>query len=557
MAVGATLLGCEKAQEPAAHLPPRPMTAARVEVPAPESSTPVVGLPISTAQECGERTSISDATGKRPGTIQRLFRVVLSPSIAFGQGRTKIAKSNSDVHLQMLNGHRYDFQAVGEFIALKSESGSLEIQVRHQPYANSKWVSVSTAVAMNVAGDQVAVYSGQPVPLRVNHQPVVLKEPVLNLRKGGEIQRQGNGFVVIWPSKTQARVLFGSYLDYVVTVCPSEQGRMAGLLGDPNADPEKGLTTQNGTAVQLAGLSRAEAYKQLHRTFGDSWRISQRESLFGYDKGQSTQTFTDLNFPYEFDPAMRLTDAQRQDAKAVCRKAGISDPAALADCILDVGITGDRAFADNNALVERMYGGRGCTLVGIHSVGVSPAEFGDMGSRGAKMVWSPLSNLLLYGETADVAVAKAAGVLIRLAPDWSPSGSKSALGEFKVADLWNRTWLNGLFSNRELVEMVTRNPAQALGWGAVTGQVTPGFLGDVLVVDRVDADPYRNLILATEANVQLVVIRGEPLYGDESLMRRVKRHRESVNGASKLVRHYEELSERGAPSKITGPGETR
>lgn len=352
--IAGTLLGCEKAQEPVAHLPAGPTTAARIEVPS-AGSAPVAVLPISTAEACGEGSSISDATGQGGRSIPHLLRVVLSPSMAFAQGRTKIGKSNGDVHLQMLNGHRYDFQAVGEFIALKSESGSLEIQVRHQPYANSKWVSVATAVAMNVAGDQVGVYSGQPIPFRVNHQPVVLKEPVLKLRQGGRIERQGNGFVVIWPSKTQVRVLFGSYLDYIVTLCPSEQGRMAGLLGNPNADPEKGLTARDGASVQLAGLTREAAYKQLYRTFGDSWRIGQKGSLFDYEKGQSTQTFTDLNFPYEFDPAIRLTDAQRRDAEGICRKAGISDAAALADCILDVGITGDRAFADNNALVETMY----------------------------------------------------------------------------------------------------------------------------------------------------------------------------------------------------------
>jgi 5-methylthioadenosine/S-adenosylhomocysteine deaminase len=184
-------------------------------------------------------------------------------------------------------------------------------------------------------------------------------------------------------------------------------------------------------------------------------------------------------------------------------------------------------------------------LVGIHSLGVAPEEFREMGTVEAKMVWSPLSNLLLYGETADVKAAKEAGVLISLAPDWSPSGSKSILGELKVAELLNRTRLDRLFSERELVEMVTRNPAIALGWGAVAGQVTPGFLGDVLVVDRLDESPYRSLIRATEAHVQLVVIRGEPLYGDATVMRRLKTYQETLSGgATKLTRQYELLRPR-------------
>jgi hypothetical protein len=35
-------------------------------------------------------------------------------------------------------------------------------------------------------------------------------------------------------------------------------------------------------------------------------------------------------------------------------------------------------------------------------------------------------------------------MLISLAPDWSPSGSKSVLGELKIADVVNRTQLNAL-----------------------------------------------------------------------------------------------------------------
>jgi 5-methylthioadenosine/S-adenosylhomocysteine deaminase len=184
-------------------------------------------------------------------------------------------------------------------------------------------------------------------------------------------------------------------------------------------------------------------------------------------------------------------------------------------------------------------------LVGIHSVGVKAEDLREMGSIRAKMVWSPLSNLLLYGETADVKTAKSAGVLISLAPDWSPTGSKSILGELKVADVLNRTRLDRLFSDRELVAMVTRNPARALGWSAVAGQIAENFIGDVVVVDRLDSDPYRSLIRATETHVKLVVIRGEPLYGDVAAMRSVKTYRVPLSdGGTKLTRQYELLSPR-------------
>jgi hypothetical protein len=48
----------------------------------------------------------------------------------------------------------------------------------------------------------------------------------------------------------------------------------------------------------------------------------------------------------------------------------------------------------------------------------------------------------------------------------APSGTKSLLGELKVADLYNRSALGGLFSDLDLCRMVTSNPADALVGGA-------------------------------------------------------------------------------------------
>ena len=164
----------------------------------------------------------------------------------------------------------------------------------------------------------------------------------------------------------------------------------------------------------------------------------------------------------------------------------------------------------------------GPELIAIHGVGLTVPQLQEMASVGAKLVWSPLSNFMLYGQTANVEAAKRAGLSISLAPDWAPSGSKSSLGELKVADLVNKHALKGLFSDRDLVEMVTRKPADAMGWGLRLGQITEGYLADVLVVDDRHADPYRNFINTIEDNIQLVAVRGEPLYGDSALLKAVR-----------------------------------
>ncbi|MFZ2309134.1 MAG: amidohydrolase family protein [Rhodoferax sp.] len=170
----------------------------------------------------------------------------------------------------------------------------------------------------------------------------------------------------------------------------------------------------------------------------------------------------------------------------------------------------------------------GPELIAIHGVGLTEPQLQEMAAVGAKLVWSPLSNFMLYGKTANVEAARRAGLSISLAPDWAPSGSKSSLGELKVADLVNQHALHGLFSDRDLVEMVTRKPADAMGWGQRLGQITEGYLADVLVLDDRHADPYRNLINAIEDHIQLVAVRGEPLYGDASLLTQARGSAEGV-----------------------------
>ena len=161
-------------------------------------------------------------------------------------------------------------------------------------------------------------------------------------------------------------------------------------------------------------------------------------------------------------------------------------------------------------------------LVLIHGVALGQQEFTQMANVGATLVWSPLSNLLLYGQTADVAAAKAAGVHITLAPDWAPSGSKSPLHELKVADLWDDEMLGDIFTDYEMVEMVTSGAALATNWQNEVGTLEAGKAADLVVIDNIHANPYRNLINAIDPDVRLTVVGGLAVYGDEDLMAGLK-----------------------------------
>ncbi len=154
-------------------------------------------------------------------------------------------------------------------------------------------------------------------------------------------------------------------------------------------------------------------------------------------------------------------------------------------------------------------------LVAIHAMAFNRSDFAEMAAVDAKMVWSPTSNLLYYGTTADVQAAWEEGVTVALAPDWAPGGAKNVLGELKTADQWNKGKLGNFFSDYNLVEMVTTNAAEACGWENLVGKIKAGFHADLLVLNEFNGtySPYRTLIEAIDFDVKLVIVEGNPLYG--------------------------------------------
>jgi 5-methylthioadenosine/S-adenosylhomocysteine deaminase len=158
-------------------------------------------------------------------------------------------------------------------------------------------------------------------------------------------------------------------------------------------------------------------------------------------------------------------------------------------------------------------------LAGIHAAALTTDDMQIYGANGGSMIWSPLSNLLLYGGTANVVAAKAHGVRIGLGSDWSPSGSKNLLGELKVAKIFSDKG-GGIFSSEEIVGMATCSGAQILKWDSVLGSLEDGKRADLVVVDGVTGDPYDHLIEAKEGDVSLVTVNGVPRFGTTALARR-------------------------------------
>ena len=169
-------------------------------------------------------------------------------------------------------------------------------------------------------------------------------------------------------------------------------------------------------------------------------------------------------------------------------------------------------------------------IVIVHGTALTQQEFSLLGEAGGSLAWSPTSNLLLYGQTTNIASAKEEGVNIMIGPDWGPSGSKSSMHELKTADWWNRNVLENTFTDFELVQAISTNIVDAIGWSDYTGRIKVGLAADLVVLDTFEQDPYRNVILATDPDVRLVTVGGLPVYGDVDIMNAMTDEPEIIHG---------------------------
>jgi cytosine/adenosine deaminase-related metal-dependent hydrolase len=154
----------------------------------------------------------------------------------------------------------------------------------------------------------------------------------------------------------------------------------------------------------------------------------------------------------------------------------------------------------------------------VHGAALNPGDFRDMARTGTALVWSPRSNLSLYGDTARVTEAARAGVLIALGSDWLPSGSMNLLRELACADSFNREYLDRFFDDRSLWLMVTENAARVNQMSDVIGSLAPGRVADIAIFDGSVHRDHRAVIDAAPSDVTLVLRGGKPLFGDQPVV---------------------------------------
>lgn len=255
------------------------------------------------------------------------------------------ARSTGDPHLTTMDGLYYNFQGYGEFIAVKSTTDNFEIQTRQVDVYNTNTVTLNTAIAVKTGSDVICAMVN-PLRLYLNNNKLPSNFGTLTLTDGSTLFSKGTDIKI---STSQGdiiliRWLSSAYLlDYMITLSNSRKGNIKGIFGNFDGNRTNDLMLSNGEAISA---------NSLYPKFADSWRVTQANSLFLYDSGRSTLTYTDRNFPR----ALPILNAQQEAwAKGICSAAGIKDEPYYSECVFDVALTNDPALAKSSFWIQAYF----------------------------------------------------------------------------------------------------------------------------------------------------------------------------------------------------------
>ena len=167
----------------------------------------------------------------------------------------------------------------------------------------------------------------------------------------------------------------------------------------------------------------------------------------------------------------------------------------------------------------------------VHGCGIdvrNPQHLQFLTDRKVSIVWSPVSNFLLYGDTLEAEALIQAGVNVALGSDWSPSGSKHVWEEAKFA----RFYLNAIgskISDADVFRMVTTSAARCLGLQR-HGRIEEGAPADLFILrSPIESDNALEIFFSTDdRDVVGTMVGGVPMYGDESFLTACKIEHQSL-----------------------------
>lgn len=262
------------------------------------------------------------------------------------------ADCNADPHLRTIDGSSYNFQGAGEYILATAQTGEpFMLQARFEPVSSCRTnveacqnVTLATAMATKIGGKRVGVYLNRDPSLWIGGTGVERpsEADLSSLPEGARIhQMKENQFRLGWPSGEVVTVeVREQHLDIHGTFPVARSGQIAGLWGYFNNVPPDDFVTREGRQLQKP-LDR----DTLYRDFGNSWRIRPDESLFDYQSGKNTRSYTQPSFPQQQASIDDLPENLRKQGEQAC-----SDVEQQPDrrwCILDVACMCDPEVAES------------------------------------------------------------------------------------------------------------------------------------------------------------------------------------------------------------------
>jgi len=291
-------------------------------------------------------------------------------------------------------------------------------------------------------------------------------------------------------------------------------------LGQNGHDP---IDTFPGSDSSLEGILWGEVRMLLGGATSVTGSISSNDAsglLRNLDAADMTEGLTGVDVNYRTFP---LGDSSGPTVLGDCDYPGIDGSFNLEDDVYLPHIAeGVNERANNEFLcMSGAPGGEeliaGHTSV-IHGVGLLADDVNTMATANAELVWSPRSNVDLYGITADVPTFRNLGIAVALGTDWTASGSMNMLRELRCADNIDTNHYGDIIPDRDLWLMATYWAALSQGAADQIGLLRPGHIADIAIFDGSTNTHHRAVIEAGVQDVALVMRGGRPLYGDAAVI---------------------------------------